>query len=192
MRGISLLIVLISLNVPTGLAQNEKTFPTDDEIKLLLTQTERAMQQYEPLINQEETLMSKNGVEAAAKDREALDGLRMALKTFKGKPQAFNGPLGFFFFESLDDVDRNLALCGSGALSQATLQMMAGNTARANSLVHLAQSCSDADALMYTVSENAGSLYQRYVEAEAQLAAQGFETAQKCAQALKNSVPPKK
>jgi hypothetical protein len=72
------------------------------------------------------------------------------------------------------------------------LQVMAGDTTKANSMAHLAQSCSDVSTLIYTVSENADSLYQRYVEAEEQLATQGVETAQRCAAALKKSVPTKK
>lgn len=37
-------------------AQTEKTFPTDAEINLVLTQTERAIQQYKPLIDLEAKL----------------------------------------------------------------------------------------------------------------------------------------
>ncbi len=71
--------------------------------------------------------------------------------------------------------------------------MMAGNTDRAKSLLHLAQSCMNVSMLIYTVSENAGSLYERYVEAEEQLAVQGAEAAEKCVAILKNNgVPPKK
>ena len=173
MRAISLLIMLTWLAAPSMLGQTEETFPTDDEINLVLTQTERAMQQYKPLIDQEEILMGKGGAEAAAKDRQVLEGLETAAKAFKRKPQGFNGPLGFTFFVWLDDADRNALLCGSGAMSQATLQLMALNTNKADSLTQLAQSCSNASTLIYTVSENANSLYQRYVEAEAQLAVHG-------------------
>ncbi len=193
MRAISLLIMLIWLTAPATLAQTEKTFPSDEEINLLLTQTERAIQQYKPLIDQEATEMGKSGTEAAAKDRQVLDGLELGLKAFRAKPQAFNGPLGFTFFGWLDDADRNALLCGSGALSQATLQLMSGDTHKADSLVQLARSCSDVSTLIYTVSENADSLYQRYVEAEAQLATQGVEAAEKCTDILKkNGVSPKK
>jgi hypothetical protein len=122
-----------------------------------------------------------------------VNALEMAVKAFKGKPQGFNGPLGFSFFEWLDDADRNALLCGSGASGQATLQMMAGNKDKAETLLHLAQSCSAVSTLIYTVSENAGSLYQRYVEAEQQLAVQGAEVAEKCRDILKkNGVPTKK
>jgi len=177
-------------------AQTEKTFPTDDEINLMLTQTERAIQQYKPVIDQEEITFAlqtgKSATDAVANDRQLVRSLEIAVKAFKGKPQGFNGPLGFAFFEWLDDAERNALLCGSGVSAQAALQMMAGNTGKANSLLHLAQSCNDVATLIYTVSENAGSLYLRYVEAEQQLAAQGAEAARKCAEILKkNCAPPK-
>jgi hypothetical protein len=64
---------------------------------------------------------------------------------------------------------------------------------KASSLIDLGRSCQDVSTLLYTVSENAGSLYQRYVEAEQQLAAHGAEVAGKCADILKNNcVAPKK
>ena len=40
-------------------AQIETAYPTDDEIGLVLTQTERAIQQYKPLIDQEEIQMGR-------------------------------------------------------------------------------------------------------------------------------------
>ena len=45
---------------------NWKAFPTDDEINLVLTQTERAIQQYKPLIDQEEIQMGKSATDAVA------------------------------------------------------------------------------------------------------------------------------
>ena len=193
MRVVSFLIVLMCMAAPAMLAQTQKSFPTDDEINLILTQTERAIQQYKPLIDQEQVQMGKDGADSAAKDRQNLDALETALKAFRSKPQAFNGPLGLIFFGMLDDADRNAVLCGSGASAQAALQMGAGNTDKAASLLHLAQSCADASTLIYTVSENAGALYHRYVEAEEQLAVHGAEVAEKCIDILtKNGTPPKK
>ncbi len=193
MRALSILIALIWLIVPALSGQTDKTFPANDEINLLLTQTERAIELYKPLIDQEETQLGKDGAEAAVKDRELVNNMEVALKAFRSKPQAFNGPLGFAFFVWLDDLDRNAVLCESGALSQAILQVMAGSTTKANSMAHLAQSCSDVSTLIYTVSENADSLYQRYVEAEEQLANQGADAAEKCVAILKKSgVQPKK
>jgi hypothetical protein len=46
-------LVLLTMGfVALANAQANKPFPTDDEINLLLTQTERAIQQYKPLIDQ--------------------------------------------------------------------------------------------------------------------------------------------
>jgi hypothetical protein len=71
--------------------------------------------------------------------------------------------------------------------------MMAGSKDEAGPQLHQAQSCSDVSTLVYTVSENAASLYQRYVEAEEQLAVRGAEAAEKCIDILKkNGAPPKK
>ena len=44
-------LVLLSAGFAVAVdAQTQKSFPTDDEINLVLTQTERAIQQYKPLI----------------------------------------------------------------------------------------------------------------------------------------------
>lgn len=187
-------LVLFTLGfVAVANAQGDKPFPTDDEINLLLTQTERAMQQYKPLIDQEEIQMGKSYAEAVANDRQVVNGLETAVKAFKAKPQGCNGPLGFAFFEWLDDADRNALLCSSGASTQSTLDMMAGNKEKAEALIHLGQSCSDVSTLIYTVSENAGSLYQRFAEAEVQLATQATDLMQKCTDILKKSgTTPKK
>ena len=185
-RGVFAL-VLLTISCAIANAQGEKTLPTDDEINLVLTQTERALQQYKPLIDQEELQMEKGAIEAVARDRQVVKALETAVKSFKSKPQAFNGPLGFAFYQWLDDADRNAVLCGSGAATQAALQMMVGNKDKAGSLLGLAQSCSNVSALIYTVSENAGGLYQRYVEAIGQLTVKAVETAEKCRATLKKN-----
>lgn len=177
----------ILLGVSFASAQTDKSFPTNDEIQLVLTQTERAMQQYKPLIGQQEIRMGKTATEAVVKDRQVVEALELAVKTFKSQPQGFNGPLGFAFFQWLDDASRNALLCGSSASGQATVQLIAGNREKAESLIHLAQSCSDMSTLIYTVSENAGALYQRYAGGMAQLVGQATETAQQCVEVLKKN-----
>jgi hypothetical protein len=129
--------------------------------------------------------MGKRGADAIAHDREVVSALEMAVKALKGKPQGFNGPLGFSFFEWLDDADRNAALCAGGASNEAMSEMMAGNKDAAESLLHLGHACADVSLLIYTVSENAGSLYQRYVEAEQELTEKAAEVAQRCTDILK-------
>jgi hypothetical protein len=185
LRPVPIMALLIFCFVPFVRAQDNKTFPTDDEINLLLTQTDRAIQQYKPLIDQEEVLFGKIGDEAASKDRQVVQALEIAAKALKVNPQGFNGPGGFAFFEWLDDAARNALLCQSSAESQSTVYLMAGNTAKATELVHLSTSCMDVSTLLYTVSENAGALYERYIRGEEQLAAEGLKVSQKCADALK-------
>ncbi len=190
--GCTLVFFIVGFAV-VGHAQDTKTFPTKDEINLVLTQADRAVQLYKPRIDQEQIQMGKGYAEAVARDRQAVNALETALKALKVDPEWFNGPAGFALLLWLDDADRNALLCASGALSQSTMNMMAGDTDKANNLIHLSQTCMDASSLLYTVSETVASLYQRYVEAEEQLAKKGFETAQKCMDILKKKgVTPKK
>ena len=183
LRFCALMLLTVGFVVVAN-AQGDKPFPTDDEINLLLTQTERAMQQYRPLIDQEESQMGKSYTEAAAKDRQVVDGLEAAIKGFKSKPKAFNGPLGFIFFGWIDDADRNALLCASGASFQAA---QAENADGALALVHLAQGCQDASSLIYAVSESATALYEKYLEAEAQLTQQATAALLKCTDVLKKN-----
>ncbi len=178
------LVLLTAAFAPVAKAKADKPFPTDDEINLVLSQTERAIQQYKPLINQAEIQMGKSYAEAAAKDRQVVNALETAVKAFKRKPTAFNGRLGFIFFGWLDDADRNALLCASGALLQAS---QAGNVDRASTLLHLAQNCQAASTLIYTVSENVNSLYVKYIEADEQLAEQATAAVQKCTDILKRN-----
>jgi hypothetical protein len=160
---IRLLVLLSSMVLLTAgsAITSAQEFPTNDETNLMLTQADRAVQQYKPLIDQHERMLGKKAQEAAAKDREVVRGLETAIKAFRQKPQGFNGPLGFSFFEWLDDADRNALLCTSGATNEAASRLMDGKVEQAKDLMELAQSCSDASTLLYTVSENAGALYTR-------------------------------
>ncbi len=175
-----------------GRGRGDPAFPTDTEVQLLVTQTERAVQQYKPLLDEEAMQLGKKGTEAVAKDRQVVHALEVAMRTFKAQPQGFNGPAGFAFFEWLDDASRNALLCASTTMEQLNEQMMAGETKKGIELIHLSQGCTDASILLYTVSENAGSLYERYVKAEQHLAEDGANVAQKCSDALKRVTPANK
>ena len=168
-----LLVLVSSLTVVCR--GQETNFPTDDEIKLLLTQTERALVQYKPLLDREESLFGEKGKEVVAKDQELVQGLETAIKAFRKNPQGFNSKLGFSFFEWIDDADRNTLLCASSASSEAVNLMLDGKTAKARSLAELSQSCMDTSSLLYTVSENAGALYTKFVAGEEALAKQAYD-----------------
>lgn len=189
--GFTLLVLVSSLCI-TSSAQ-ETNFPTDDEVKLLLTQTERALGQYKLLLDQEEALFGDKGKKAVAKDREVVHALETGIRALRKNPQGFNSHLGFAFFEWIDDADRNSLLCASGASTEAVTLMLDGQAPKARSLAQLSQSCLDTSSLLYTVGENAGVLYARYVASEEALAKQGVELAQKCTDLLKkNGIKPNK
>ncbi len=194
LRCCSILLCVLGFCCVSSQAQNrEGDFPTDVEIKLVLTQADRAVQEYKPLLDMEEQMYGKKGEAAVAKDREVVSGIEMAIKAFGKNPQAFNGPLGFSFFEWLDDADRNALLCASGAATEATGNILAGDKGKAEMEIRLSQSCTAVATLFYTVSENAGALYTRFVQNEEKVAQQGAEVAKKCMEILKqNSAAPKK
>jgi hypothetical protein len=175
----------LSLNAHGQGKDRDVNFATDDEIRLVLTQADRAIQQYKPALDMEEKMYGKKGEDAVAKDREVVRGIETAIKAFGKNPQAFNGPLGFSFFEWLDDADRNALLCASSALTEASVNMLAGDQVKAEMEISLSQSCMAVSTLFYTVSENAGALYTRYVEGEQKVAQEGARVAQKCAEILK-------
>jgi len=190
------LIFIVVLSIvgfaPLAHAQDELTFPTDNEIQLLLTQAGRAMVQYKLTIDQEELRLGENGAEAIQKDRQVVQAVEIAVQTLKKQPQGFNSPAGFALFEWLDDASRNALLCSSAAMSRSTILAMAGKTDSANELIHLSQACMDVETLIYTVSENAGSLYARYAKAEQHLAERALSVSQKCSEALKKMAAEKK
>ena len=188
-----LLCVLAFCSVSSGAQNRDQNFPTDEEIKLVLTQADRAVQEYKPLLEMEEKMYGKKGEAAVAKDLEVVDFIEIAIKAFGKNPQSFNGPLGFSFFEWLDDADRNALLCASGAATEATVDMLAGDKEKAEMEIGLSQRCTAVATLFYTVSENAGALYTRFVQSEEKVAQQGAEVAKKCMEILKqNSAVPKK
>lgn len=110
MKRAFVLSVLLAAFVPATSAQDNATFPNDDEIQLLLTQTDRAMQQYKPLIDEEERQLGKAGTNSVAKDRQVVKAVEAAVQLLTKQPQGFNGPVGFSLFEWLDDATRNALL----------------------------------------------------------------------------------
>lgn len=94
-RSACALVLLVVGLALTGRAQDEKPFPTDDEINLLLTQSDRAIQQYKKVRAEEERLMGKTPADVAAVDQEVLNTWNMVYTALKPQPQKFNGGAGF-------------------------------------------------------------------------------------------------
>jgi hypothetical protein len=185
-------VVLLTLSCVGVGRGDEAKFPSDNEIQLVLTQADRAMVQDKLAVADEERQMGKAATEAVAKDRQVIQAVELAVQTFKKQPQGFNSAAGFAFFEWRDDADRNALLCAQAASSQSAAQMLSGSTERANDLLRLSQSCMDVSALIYTVSENAGALYEKYAKGEQELAEEGFNVSKSCTEALKKMANDKK
>ena len=196
MRCLQLTSVLVVLIFTFGfaivaVAQSEKAFPTDEEIGLLLAQTDRTIQRYKPLLDEQEAQIGKSVADEIAKDRQTLSTLEMLTKTLKNRRSAFNGLQGFAFLESLHDADRNLSRCVNTASSASTGYMIAGNRDKADSLLRLSESCMDVSVLIYTTSESASNLYKHFIEAQDQWAAHSTQEARKCENELEKIRPRK-
>jgi hypothetical protein len=171
-------VLLLLGCVSAGQAQDkEKPFPSNDEINLLLTQGDRAMEQYKAAVNLEEMKMEKTAKEAGAvaKDRDVYAGWAVMSKGMKTKPQAFNGRFGVEIVLLLDDASRNSMVCSSQAALRVTSSKSVSD---AQSVLQLAQTCLDTSTLIYTVSENAAALYRKYLEAAEQLTNQTADVPQ--------------
>ena len=148
-----------------------------------MTQTERALSDYTATVKIEEKL-SGNPTDVE-NDKRVLDGLTTMSKAMNAQPQKFNSPIGFEFVLLLDDASRNAAVCNADAIQKGIKTTMAGDKQGAQDYLQLAQSCTSVSSLLYTISENAGALYQRYVSGEASLATDAFNTMNKCLDTLK-------
>jgi hypothetical protein len=71
------------------------------------------------------------------------------------------------------------------AISKGIKATMSHDSTAALSYLQLAQSCTSVSNLMYTISENAAALYQRYVDGEQDLAQKAFNEMNKCLDVLK-------
>jgi hypothetical protein len=159
--------------------------PTDDEIRLVLTEGKRAIALYKITIDVEEKVFGNDGMDAVAKDRELASHLEIALEGFEKRPQEFNSPLGFKFFAWLEDASRNTLLCSSKLMDDSLTSLRAGAKDKAGFDMQASLACLEISTLMYTASEKVGALYTRYVEGQEQLAEAATRVAQDCANALK-------
>lgn len=189
MRRISVLVsALVALQTTLYAQQSEDKLPSEPQINLLITQSERAFDSYENTLQLEAQLVG--GPESAARDREVLTAARKVLAALKANPsKAFNSPMGFLLVTNLDDASRNMALCmGQGGMQSATAAQD-GKMALAMSSLHISQTCLDTSTLLYTVSESAVDLYAQYLPTEYKLTQEAADELQQCMGLLKKSAP---
>jgi hypothetical protein len=170
---------------PVANSQINKTFPTDDEITLVVTQTERALSDYEASVKLEAKLA--NQAADVENDKRVIKGMTVMVKALREHPQRFNSPVGFEFVLLLDDATRNAALCNADAIQKGMKVTIERDTSAGRDYLQLAQACTSTSNLLYNVAETAGALYQCYVNGEERLAIDAVDTMNKCVAKLKQT-----
>jgi hypothetical protein len=178
-------VLLFTLLTRVAGYTQDAPFPSDDDINVVVSQTNAAMVQYRMAVDQEERLMGKAAADANARDRKTLENWDFVSKPLASKPQMFNGAVGFDFVLMLDEASRDEALCSVSSLSTASALALAQDVSKATPFINLSKTCMDASTILFTVRQGVAALYQKYVAAEEQLANKGLEVAGNCMEALK-------
>jgi len=182
---LALCVLLVPPLSPGQTKEQHYEFPPMDQLQLLLTQSDRAVTQYEQAIN----LEARGGpqLEQSAKtDLESLRKIREILDPLKNSPAAFNGPAGFLIITGLDDASRNMALCmGTAGIESSTLAQT-GQFSEAHRILQIGQSCLDTSTLLYTVSESAVDVYGRFLLAQNDMNQQAVDALTQCKQIIQN------
>lgn len=169
--------------------QKEKTpeFPSTEEIKLVVTQSERVFEQYKQTVTMEAELPTfKSNPSAVEKDRGVYDMTTKLLSGLKTHPESFNGVGGLLLLSSLDDASRNAALCSGTAYSDTMQAIMTNSDINsAKEWIHVGLSCIDVSGYLYTVSESVQALLVREMEAQQLLNQSAQETLNGCTAAPK-------
>jgi hypothetical protein len=192
MRRALVAMLLLSVGVASAQQEQEKpTFPTKDQIVLLLTQSERAFDTYEQTLKLE-VLAGGDIAKTVPKDEEVLKSVRDLITRLKKSPDGFNGPAGFLLVGDLDDGSRNMAVCMGQAAMQSSAQAQVGNLSEATRYLHTGLACADSSVLLYTVSETAFNLYSDFLLAQDQMTKRAMSQLERCVDFLKKDEKPHK
>jgi hypothetical protein len=191
-RILGVLIPVFVLSATACVAQTEsKTFPTTGEIQLVVTQAERAFDQYKTSVDREAELPSaKKDSSAVEKDREIIEMASKVIVGLKKKPEVFYSLGGLLLLTTLDDASRNAALCSGTGMSDVG-DILVSNSGAANSvatgyrILATTQQCMDVSAQLYTVSESVSALLGRAMEAQNELNDKAMDTLNKCKEVMK-------
>jgi len=186
MRTLLTLVFLSSL-LSAQEATKPKEFPTDEEIKLVVLQSERAFAEYKQAVALEASLPTvKNDRTSLDTDKHLIELIPKLLDALKANPFNFDGLAGLLLLTTLDDASRNAALCSSSGMSDIAQDLLSSHdTATIYQIMAISQKCVDASTQLYTVSESVNALVVKAVEAQAELNQQAVDALNKCAAAMK-------
>jgi hypothetical protein len=186
-----LFAILITSSALAQEPPKKPSFPTGDEIELVVSQAERAFDQYNQAVTLESGIPSmqedKTGIE---RDRQVVTSAKTLVAGLKRKPQAFHGVGGLLLLGILDDASRNAALCSASTFAAITSELMSEkglDRGKAYEFMHIGQACQDASVQLYTVSENVHALMLRELESQQVLNQEATEMLTNCTSVLKNS-----
>jgi hypothetical protein len=194
-----LLVPLALLLTSVSFAQQQQTgaeFPKTDEINLVVTQAERAFDQYKNSVVMEQNLeSSRRDSESLKKDQELVEMSHKLVVALKGHPDGFNGVGGLLLLSTLDDASRNAALCSSSGAAEIAKKLIDHinhvdhadhmDINAANQIMLVIQNCSDVSMHLYTVSESVHALMVRELDAQQDLNQQAMDMVTKCNEAMK-------
>lgn len=176
-------ILVVFFGMPSLAQQKTQvTFPTTEEINLVVAQAQRAFEQYEKSVVMEKTLKAaKDDPSSIQKDEEVVEMSRKLIAGLKEHPEKFNGLGGLLLLSSLDDASRNSALCsGTGSVEIVKGLLEHADSKEAFRVMTIIQNCVDVSNLLFTVSESVHALMVREIEAQEDLNDQALELANKC------------
>lgn len=189
MKFIRLLTVALLSSIPIFAQQkSDVEFPTTEEINLVVSQAERAFEQYKNSVAMEQTLeSSKRDPASLKKDQEVFDLSHKLIVGLKQHPDGFHGLGGFLLLSSLDDASRNAALCSSAGAAEIAKGLIDHFDVKDGyRIMTVIQNCSDVSLHLYTVSESVHALMVRELEAQQELSNQAMETITRCTDLMKN------
>jgi hypothetical protein len=181
-------LLFLALVVPAAQAQSGKpdSYPSDEEINLLVGQIDRAMTQYQQLVEQETKLLGDSA--DTATDMQLLKFWGIMKVELTKSPQKFNSFVGFDVATTVDDASRNAALISNTAALEV-LKQITGRavTPKTDSLVTLMQNANANGTLLYTISENAAALYRTFLHWQGDTFLESVAALSKCANASKKN-----
>jgi hypothetical protein len=162
--------------------KDEPKFPTNEEIQLVVTQAERAFDQYKAsVVSEAELPTAKQDKSSMEKDQEVVRLSAKLLDALKKKPEAFNGLGGLLVLTTLDDASRNAALCANaGMLDIAKNILDKPDVNAANRMLAIVGKCTDVSSHLYTVSESVNALLVRNMDAQENLNAEALKSMNEC------------
>lgn len=164
---------------------DEPRFPTKEEIQLVVTQAERAFDQFKSSVATEAELPTSNkDGSGVKKDQELIAMSVKVIDVLKAKPEAFNGLFGLFLLTTLDDASRNAALCVTSGIGDLAEMLSKQDVASGYRIAGITQKCTDVSAHLYTVSESVNELLVRNMQAQQSLNEKVVDGLTKCTAAL--------